>query len=92
MAPEPTSPFFLDNLYFLVRLYKLLFNYISTLLIIEGGPTYPATVTVSSTGGAADQQGPALGVYQRTGQTHSGRPVWQNTVRPDRFLLYNGNN
>ena len=58
----------------------------------EGEPTYPATVTVSSTGGAADVQSKCLGAYKKTSRTWSGRPVWRHTSRDDRFLLYNGNN
>ena len=56
--------------------------------------TYPATLTVSSTGGAADSQSVALalGVYKKTPQTWEGRPVWQSTVRSDRILLYTGKN
>ena len=59
--------------------------------IAEGEPTYPDTVTISSTGGAADEQVASLGVYTRTYQIYSGRPVWKNTARDDRFLFYNGN-
>ena len=33
-----------------------------------------------------------MGVYKITNITHSGRPVWQSTVRKDRYLFYNGNN
>ena len=50
---------------------------------------YPDTVTVSSSEGAADNVPHCLGVYKRTSQTWSGRPVWQSTVRDDRFLIYN---
>ena len=66
-----------------------------------GDPTYPDTLTVSSTGEAADSQPvcldiyiytKTLGVYKKTAQTWSGRSVWQSTVRDDRFLFYNGNN
>ena len=32
-----------------------------------------------------------MGVYKITNITHSGRPVWQSSVREDRFLFYNGN-
>ena len=60
--------------------------------ITEGEPTYPAILTVSSTGGTADSQSSALGVYKKTNQTWSGRPVWKSTVRDDRFLFYHGNN
>ena len=31
-----------------------------------------------------------MGVYKITNRTHSGRPVWQSTVREDRYLFYNG--
>ena len=57
-----------------------------------GKLTYPETVTVSSTGGASERQAFAMGVYKITNITHSGRPVWQSTVREDRYLFYNGNN
>ena len=60
--------------------------------ITEGEPTYPDTVTVSSTEGAADSQYQSLGVYKKTSQIRSGRPVWKSTVRDDRFLFYNGKN
>ena len=60
--------------------------------VTEGEPTYPTTVTVSSTGEAADSQSQCLGVYKKTTQTWSGRPVYQSTVRDDRFLFYNGIN
>ena len=59
--------------------------------ITEGEPTYPDTVTVSSTEGATEEQVSSMGVYKKTYQIHSGRPVWKSTVRDDRFLLYNGN-
>ena len=59
---------------------------------IEGEPTYPATVTVSSREGAADVQSKCLGVYKKTSKNWSGRPVWQSTVRDDRFLFYHGSN
>ena len=51
---------------------------------------YPETVTVSSTGGASETSPGAMGVYKITNITHSGRPVWQSTVRDDRYLFYNG--
>ena len=57
----------------------------------EGEPTYPETVTVSSTGGASDTWPSVMGVYKISNITHSGRPVWQNTVLEDRYLFYNGN-
>ena len=60
--------------------------------VTEGETTYPDTVTVSSTGGAAKSQPQSLGVYTKTPQTWSGRPVWQSTVRADRFLFYHGIN
>ena len=60
-------------------------------LFTEGEPTYPNTVTVSSTGGASERWPSVMGVYKITNITHSGRPVWQSTVREDRYLLYNGN-
>ena len=53
---------------------------------------YPETVTVSSTGGARKKVPSVMGVYKITNRTHSGRPVWQSTVREDRYLFYNGNN
>ena len=58
----------------------------------EGESTYPYTLTVSSTEGAADEQVKSLGVYKKTYQIHSGRPVWKSTVKDDRFLFYNGKN
>ena len=58
--------------------------------IAEGEPTYPDTVTISSTGGAANTQSQCLGIYKKTSQTWSGRPVWQNTARDDRFLFFHG--
>ena len=58
----------------------------------EGEPTYPDTVTVSSTEGASDSQSASIGVYKKTYQIHSGRPVWKSTVKDDRFLFYNGKN
>ena len=61
-------------------------------LFTEGEPTYPETVTVSSTGGASETWPSVMGVYKITNITHSGRPVWQSTVREDRYLFYNGNN
>ena len=57
-----------------------------------GELTYPKTVTVSSTGGASEIRPREMGVYKITNITHSGRPVWQSTVREDRYLFYNGNN
>ena len=58
--------------------------------VTEGEPTYPDTVSVSSTGGALDKQSFCLGVYTKTSRTWSGKPVWQSTARDDRFLFYNG--
>ena len=52
---------------------------------------YPETVTVSSTGGATERLANVMGVYKITNITHSDRPVWQSSVREDRFLFYNGN-
>ena len=49
-------------------------------------------MTVSSTGGASERWPSVMGVYKITNITHSGRPVWQSTVREDRYLFYNGNN
>ena len=59
---------------------------------ISGELTYPETVTVSSTGGASEKWFSEMGVYKITNITHSGRPVWQSTVRDDSYLFYNGNN
>ena len=59
--------------------------------IAEGEPTYPDTVEISSSGGSADSHSTSMGVYKKTYQIHSGRPVWKSTVRDDRFLFYNGN-
>ena len=61
-------------------------------LFTEGEPTYPETVTVSSTGGASKRWPSVMGVYKIANITHSGRPVWQSTVREDKYLFYNGNN
>ena len=47
-------------------------------------------MTISSTGGTSKKWPSVLGVYKRTNMTHSGRPVWQSTVRDDRYLFYNG--
>jgi len=62
----------------------------NTLSVTEGEPTYPDTVTVSSTGAAADKHPQCMGVYKKTTQTWSGRPVWRHTGRDDRSLFYNG--
>ena len=51
---------------------------------------YPEKVTLSSTGGTSERWPSVLGVYKRTNMTNSGRPVWQSTVRDDRYLFYNG--
>ena len=51
---------------------------------------YPERVSLSSLGGTTGKRPSVLGVYQRTGRNHSGRPVWQSRVREDRFLFYNG--
>ena len=51
---------------------------------------YPEKVTISSTGGTSERWPSVLGVYKRTNMTHSGRPVWQSTVRNDRYLFYDG--
>ena len=56
--------------------------------ITEGEPTYPDTLTISSTGVSVHPS--IIGVYKKTYQIHSGRPVWKSTVRDDRFLFYNG--
>ena len=52
---------------------------------------YPEKLTISSTGQTAETWPSVLGVYKMTNTTHSGRPVWQSTVRADRFFFYNGN-
>merc|ERR1712038_2239401 len=62
----------------------------NTLRVTEGEPTYPGTLTLSSTGGAADSHTESLGVYTITPYTWSGRPVWTNIDRDDSFLFYNG--
>ena len=49
-------------------------------------------MTVSSTGGASERWPSVMGVYKITNITHSDRPVWQSTVRDDRYLFYHGNN
>ena len=51
---------------------------------------YLDKVTISSTGGTSERWPSLVGVYKRTNLTHSGRPVWQSTVRDDRYLFYNG--
>ena len=48
-------------------------------------------MSISSTGQTAETWPSVLGVYKITNITHSGRPVWQSTVRKDRYLIYNGN-
>ena len=58
----------------------------------EGEPTYPETVTISCTEGASERWPSVMGVYKITNRTHSGRPVWQSTVREDSYLFYKGNN
>ena len=60
-------------------------------LFTEGEPSYPDTITVFSTGGATERMPSVMGVYKITNITHSGRPVWQSTVRESRYFLYNGN-
>ena len=60
------------------------------MIFVEGEPTYPEKLTISSTGGTFETSPRVLGVYKRTNMTHSGRPVWQSTVRDDRYLFYNG--
>ena len=72
----------MEEIFFILMLTILGFS--------EGEPTYPTTVIVSSTGGVADLQAESLGVYTKTAHTYSGRPVWQSTVRDDRFLFYSG--
>jgi len=62
----------------------------NTLRVREGEPPYPDTLTLSSTGGAADSHPESLGVYTITPDTWSGRPVWRNIGRDDSFLFYNG--
>ena len=57
-------------------------------LFVEGEPSYPNTITVSSTGGARERWPSVMGVYKITNITHSGRPVWHSE---DRFLVYYGN-
>ena len=59
---------------------------------VEGEPTYPDTLTVSSTEDAADEQVASMGVYKKTYQIHSCRPVWKSTVKFDRYLFYSGKN
>ena len=53
--------------------------------------TYPATLTVSSAGGAATSQSGSMGVYKITNQTFLDRPVWQMMADYGRFLFYQGN-
>ena len=72
----------MEEIFFLLMLTLLGYS--------EGEPTYPATMTVSSTGEAANKHPECLGVYKKTAQTWSGIPVWQSTVRDDRFFFYQG--
>ena len=60
------------------------------MIIVEGEPKYPEKLTISSTGGTSETWPSILGVYIRMNMTHSDRPVWQSTVRDDRYLFYNG--
>ena len=49
-------------------------------------------VMVSSTGDALDKKSFCLGVYTKTSQTWSGKPVWVSTGRDDSFLFFHGDN
>jgi len=62
----------------------------NTLDVKEGEPVYPAILTVSSTGDAANTQPESMGVYKSTSEIQSGFPVWKSAVRNDIFLLYDG--
>ena len=67
-----------------------LFNHIHDNYTVGDMLEYPEKVTISSTGGTSETWPSVLGVYKRTKMTHSGRPVWQSTVRNDRYLFYDG--
>ena len=67
-------------------------NLFILIIIAEAEQTYPDTVTLSSTGGAFDDQSASLGVYKITNQTYSSRPVYKMFWESyDRFLFYIGN-
>ena len=68
-------------------------NVVNIVNIVNGDilVTYPELVTVSSKRATRSSVlSSALGAYKMLSKTHSGRPVWQSTERPDRYLLYNG--
>ena len=69
---------------------KLLFFFIYQFL--DGEPTYPKILRVSSTGAASERSPCLMGVHKITNMTRSDRPVWQSTVIDDTLLFYNGNN
>jgi len=48
---------------------------------------YPWTLTVSSTGGAAEKKPQYMGTYKKTAQTRNERPVWK--LSDEAFLCYN---
>ena len=64
--------------------------YDDDLLTVRGEQTYPDLLTLASEGATSEYSPEVLGVYQRTNQTHSARPVWRNRERGDMFLFYNG--
>ena len=67
-----------------------LFNYLHDNYTVGDMLEYPEKLTISSTGGTSETWPSILGVYIRMNMTHSDRPVWQSTVRDDRYLFYNG--
>ena len=58
----------------------------NTLQVTEGEPPYPDTVTITSSGGAADIQGSNLGIFKREAQYQNGRPIWKK--EGDQVYIY----
>ena len=50
---------------------------------------YPEVVSISCREPPPGLWPGVLGVYERTERTHSGRPVWRNRDKEDRYLFYN---
>ena len=85
--------FFFINIMYYIVLYCIVYcikSFTDDMAIhSEGELSHPDSLTVSSIQ-AARIQAACMGVYKKTTRTLSGRPVWQSSVRPDRYLFYHG--
>lgn len=64
-----------------------LYDNLVTILEQFNNDPYPWTLTVSSTGEAAEKNAECMGTYKKTAQTRNERPVWKHTDEERFFSL-----